>query len=104
MSTSVNPRVLVRHSLRTEFLPLFENAAILREILTWGREGSWQEQDLESEVGGGGQQRSCSSETALQLQRYEMEVEEIQSAVTRELNNISKTAFLEGMKKLKQMY
>jgi hypothetical protein len=29
-------------------------------------------------------------------------VEEIQCAVTRELNNISKTAFLEGMKKLKQ--
>jgi len=28
-------------------------------------------------------------------------MEEIQSAVTRELNNISKTAFLEGMKKLK---
>jgi len=28
-------------------------------------------------------------------------VEEIQCAVTRELNNISKTAFLEGMKKLK---
>jgi hypothetical protein len=27
-------------------------------------------------------------------------VEEIQCAVTRELNNISKTAFLEGMKKL----
>jgi hypothetical protein len=29
-------------------------------------------------------------------------VEEIQCAVTRELNNISKTAFLEGMKKLKE--
>jgi hypothetical protein len=29
-------------------------------------------------------------------------VEEIQCAVTRELNNISKTAFLEGMKKLKK--
>jgi hypothetical protein len=28
-------------------------------------------------------------------------VEEIQCAVTRELNNISKTAFLEGMKNLK---
>jgi len=28
-------------------------------------------------------------------------VEEIQCAVTRELNNISKTAFLEGVKKLK---
>jgi hypothetical protein len=28
--------------------------------------------------------------------------EEIQCAVTRELNNISKTAFLEGMKKLKE--
>jgi hypothetical protein len=31
-----------------------------------------------------------------------MEVEEIRCAVTRELNNISKTAFLEGMKKLKE--
>jgi hypothetical protein len=35
-------------------------------------------------------------------------VEEIQCAVTRELDNISKTAFLEGMKKFeatcKQMY
>jgi hypothetical protein len=29
-------------------------------------------------------------------------VEEIQCAVTRELSNISKTAFLEGMKKLKE--
>ena len=29
-------------------------------------------------------------------------VEEIQCAVTRELNKISKTAFLEGMKKLKE--
>jgi hypothetical protein len=29
-------------------------------------------------------------------------VEEIQCAVTRELNNISKTAFLEAMKKLKE--
>ena len=29
-------------------------------------------------------------------------VQEIQCAVTRELNNISKTAFLEGMKKLKE--
>jgi hypothetical protein len=29
-------------------------------------------------------------------------VEEIQCSVTRELNNISKTAFLEGMKKLKE--
>jgi hypothetical protein len=29
-------------------------------------------------------------------------VEEIQCAVTRELNNISKTVFLEGMKKLKE--
>jgi hypothetical protein len=31
-----------------------------------------------------------------------MEVEEIQCAVTRELNNISKTAFLEGIKKRKE--
>jgi hypothetical protein len=29
-------------------------------------------------------------------------VEEIQCAVTREINNISKTAFLEGMKNLKE--
>jgi hypothetical protein len=29
-------------------------------------------------------------------------VEEIQCAVTREINSISKTAFLEGMKKLKE--
>jgi hypothetical protein len=29
-------------------------------------------------------------------------VEEIQCAVTRELNNISKTAYLEGIKKLKE--
>jgi hypothetical protein len=29
-------------------------------------------------------------------------VEEIHCAVTRELNNISKTVFLEGMKKLKE--
>jgi hypothetical protein len=33
-------------SLHTEFLLLFENAALLREILTWGREISRQVQDL----------------------------------------------------------
>jgi hypothetical protein len=60
------------------------------------------EQVLASKVGFGEQQRSCSPETSLQLQRYEMEVEEIQCAVTRELNDISKTAFLEGMQKLKE--
>jgi hypothetical protein len=39
-------------SLHTEF-----------EILTWGRESSRQVQDLASKVGGGEQQRSCSSGT-----------------------------------------
>jgi hypothetical protein len=34
--------------------------------------------------------------------RHFQTVEEIQCAVTTELNNISKTAFLEGMKKLKE--
>jgi hypothetical protein len=34
--------------------------------------------------------------------RHFKTVEEIQCAVTRELNNVSKTAFLEGMKKLKE--
>ena len=34
--------------------------------------------------------------------RHFQTVEEIQCAVTRELTNISKTAFLEGMKKLKE--
>ena len=34
--------------------------------------------------------------------RHIQTVEEIQCAVTRGLNNISKTAFLEGMKKLKK--
>jgi hypothetical protein len=34
--------------------------------------------------------------------RHFQTVEEIQHAVTRELNSISKTAFLEGMKKLKE--
>jgi hypothetical protein len=62
-------------SLHNEFFLLFENAALLREILTWGRESSRQVQDLE----------------ILNL-----------CAVTRELNNISKTAFLEGIKKLKE--
>jgi hypothetical protein len=62
-------------------------------------------QDLASKVGGGEQQRSCSPETYLELQRYEVaryRVEEIQRAVTREINNISKTAFLECVKKLKE--
>ena len=59
-------------SLHTEFLPLFENAALLRKILTWGRESSRQVQDLVSKVGGGEQQRSCSPENSTQLQRYEM--------------------------------
>ena len=34
--------------------------------------------------------------------RHFQTVEEIQCAVTRELNKVSKTAFLEGMKKLKE--
>jgi hypothetical protein len=59
-------------------------------------------QDLATKVGDGEQQRSCSPETSLQLQRYEMELEETQCAVTRELNNVSKTVFLEGMKKAKE--
>ena len=36
------------------------------------------------------------------LKGRHFQTEEIQCAVTRELNNISKTAFLEGMKKLKE--
>jgi len=59
-------------SLHTEFLPLFENAALVRKILTWGKESSGQVQNLASKVGGGEQQRSCSPEVSLQLQRYEM--------------------------------
>ena len=59
-------------SLHTEFLPLFENAALLRKILTWGRESSRQVQELASKVGGGEQQRSCSPVTSSQLQLYEM--------------------------------
>jgi hypothetical protein len=50
-------------------------AALLRKILTRGRESSRQVQDLASKVSGGEQQPSCSPETALQFQRYEMEVE-----------------------------
>jgi hypothetical protein len=34
--------------------------------------------------------------------RHFQTMEEIQCAVTKKLNNISKTAFLEGMKKLKE--
>ena len=41
-------------------------------MLTWGRESSRQVQDLASKLGGGEQQRSCSPETSLQLQCYEM--------------------------------
>jgi len=59
-------------SLHTEFLPLFENATLLRTILTWERENSQQVQDLVSKVDGGEQQRSCSPETSLQLQCYVM--------------------------------
>jgi hypothetical protein len=42
----------------------------------------------------GEQQRFYPQETALQLQCYKMEVEEIQCAVTRELNSIKKIASL----------
>jgi len=59
-------------SLHTEFFSLFENATLLRKILTWGRESSRQVQYLASKVGGGEQQHSYSPETSLQLQRYEM--------------------------------
>jgi len=46
------------------FFSLFENAALLSKIVTWGRERSRQVQDLVSKVGGGEQQRSCSPETS----------------------------------------
>ena len=59
-------------SLHTEFLPLFENAALLTKLLGWGREISRQVQDLACKMGGVEQQRSCSPETFSQLQRYEM--------------------------------
>jgi hypothetical protein len=62
-----------------EYLLLFSNSALLREILTWGRESS----------------RPFKG-------RHFQTVEYIQCAVTRELNNVSKTAFLEGMKKWKE--
>jgi len=58
-------------SLHTEFLPLFENAALFGKILTWGRKSGRQVQDLASKVGGE-QQHLCSPETSLQLQHYEM--------------------------------
>jgi len=58
-------------SLNTEFLLLFENSALLRKILIWGRERIRQLQDLAIKVGGGEQQRPCSPETSLQLQRSE---------------------------------
>jgi len=51
-------------SLHTEFLTLFENAALLSKVLTWGTESSRQVQDLASNLGGGEQQRFCSPETA----------------------------------------
>ena len=50
-------------SLHTEFLPLFENTGLLREIWTWGRESSWQVQYLASKVGSGEQQLSCLPKT-----------------------------------------
>jgi hypothetical protein len=59
-------------SQHTEFLPLFEKAGLLREILTLGRESSRRVQDLASKVSGGEEQRSCLPETSLQLQRYEI--------------------------------
>jgi hypothetical protein len=44
------------------------------DIFTWERETSMSVDDLASKMGGGGEKRSCSPETALQLQRYEGEV------------------------------
>jgi hypothetical protein len=58
-------------SLHTGFLPLFENASLLRYILTRERESSRQVQDLASKVGDGEQQLFCWPETSLRLQRYE---------------------------------
>jgi hypothetical protein len=54
-------------TLPTEFLPPFENASLLREILIWGRESSQQVQDPASKAGGVEQQRSYSPETSLKL-------------------------------------
>jgi hypothetical protein len=41
-SKSLLEMLLSSLSLHSEFLPLFEIAALLREILTWGRESSQQ--------------------------------------------------------------
>jgi hypothetical protein len=40
--------LLSSHVTAPESLPPFENAALLREILTWGRESSRQVQDLKT--------------------------------------------------------
>jgi hypothetical protein len=77
-------------SLHTDFRLLIENDALLREILTWGRESSRQNYFLFPKLN-----------FSLKGRHFET-VEEIQCPVTRELTNISKTAFLEGMKKLKE--
>jgi hypothetical protein len=50
-------------------------------------------------VGSGEKQRSCSPETALQLQPYDRKVEIIHCAVTRGITVIPNIAFLQGMKK-----
>jgi hypothetical protein len=66
---------------------------------------------LAKKVGGGENQRSSLPENSSQLQRYRdarYREEEIQCAVTRELKNISKTAFHgdheEDERTCKQMY
>jgi hypothetical protein len=73
------------------FRQLFENATLLREILTWGKKYLAPADFF------------LFSKLKFPLKvRHFQTVEEIQCAVSRELNNISKTAFLECMKKLKE--
>jgi hypothetical protein len=89
-------------SLHTEFLSLFENAALLREILTWGRESSRHVQDLIRQILYLPTTFSSPKVKFPLKGRHFQTVKGIQCAVTRELNNISIFAFLEGMKKLKE--
>ena len=48
-------------------IPLIDYAALLRKILTRGRESSQHVQDLASKVCGGEQQLSCSTENPLEF-------------------------------------
>jgi hypothetical protein len=89
-------------SLHTEFLPIpSHNAAIVKKFLANRNVAVLHHPPYSPDLAPADYFLFPKSKFPLKRWHFQT-VEEIQFAVTRDLNNISKTVLLEGMKKLKE--